>query len=321
MNTGALDAVDLTWKLAAVLCGWGYPDLLDTYECERKTSSAQTAELAAEVYRDWQAMSEHTAAFAERPLKGRSPEAVAARKELGELLLKVFGREFNAVGGALGYRLAEDHEVTAYARTPSKLPTHERLTAVQGQLDDAAAITEAVRGSDAVLSTLGPTTKRADAPPLVTGYRHIVAAMHEHGVERLVALGTPSIPDPADSKEFKVGLTATAVKKFAPVRDERPRVQRLPDRGVVHGTGGLEVAGQVVLRVTPARGARDVDLAAPYGVPQRDQNAQLVGDALDLALVVNDRLAPVLAHHAVHGHFVAGVVEAGLAVDIGVFLQ
>ncbi|MBG0855696.1 NAD(P)H-binding protein [Streptomyces spinoverrucosus] len=112
--------------------------------------------------------------------------------------------------------LAEDHEVTAYARTPSKLPTHERLTAVQGQLDDAAAIAKAVHGSDAVLSTLGPTTKKADAPPLVTGYRHIVAAMHEHGVERLVALGTPSIPDPADSKEFKVGLTATAVKKFTP---------------------------------------------------------------------------------------------------------
>lgn len=40
--------------------------------------------------------------------------------------------------------------------------------------------------------------------------------MHEHGVERLMALGTPSIPDPAGSKEFKVGLTATAVKKFAP---------------------------------------------------------------------------------------------------------
>jgi hypothetical protein len=104
MNSGVLDAVDLTWKLAAVLRGWGHPDLLDTYEFERKTSSAQTAELAAEVYRDWQAMSEHMAAFAERPLKGRSPEAVAARKELGELLLKVFGREFNAVGGALGYR-------------------------------------------------------------------------------------------------------------------------------------------------------------------------------------------------------------------------
>ncbi|MGW0842418.1 hypothetical protein ACWD26_20025 [Streptomyces sp. NPDC002787] len=68
-------------------------------------------------------------------------------------------------------------------------------------------------------------------------------------------------------------------------------------------------------------GAVDVDLAAPYSVPQRDQNAQLIGDALELALVVNDRLAPVLAHHAVHGHCVASVVEAGPAVDVGVFLQ
>ncbi|MER5185320.1 FAD-dependent monooxygenase [Streptomyces sp. NPDC002896] len=104
MNTGLLDAVDLSWKLAAVLHGWGHPDLLDTYELERKPSSAQTAALAAEVYRDWQAMKDHMKSLAERPLKGTSPEALATRQELGELLLKVFSREFNAIGGALGYR-------------------------------------------------------------------------------------------------------------------------------------------------------------------------------------------------------------------------
>ncbi|MYT99974.1 MULTISPECIES: NAD(P)H-binding protein [unclassified Streptomyces] len=116
--------------------------------------------------------------------------------------------------------LNEGHEVTAYARTPSKLPTHERLTAVQGQLDDAAAIAEAVRGSDAVLSTLGPTTKKADSAPLVTGYRHIVAAMHGHGVERLIVMGTPSIPDPTDGKEAKVSLMVTAIRKFQPAAYE-----------------------------------------------------------------------------------------------------
>src|SRR5207244_287263 len=36
MNTGVGDAVDLGWKLAAVLRGWGGPRLLDSYESERR---------------------------------------------------------------------------------------------------------------------------------------------------------------------------------------------------------------------------------------------------------------------------------------------
>ncbi|NMO89970.1 FAD-dependent monooxygenase [Actinomycetospora sp. TBRC 11914] len=36
LNTGIGDAVDLGWKLAAVLRGWGGPRLLDSYEAERR---------------------------------------------------------------------------------------------------------------------------------------------------------------------------------------------------------------------------------------------------------------------------------------------
>jgi 2-polyprenyl-6-methoxyphenol hydroxylase-like FAD-dependent oxidoreductase len=36
LNTGIGDAVDLGWKLAAVLDGWGGPTLLDSYEAERR---------------------------------------------------------------------------------------------------------------------------------------------------------------------------------------------------------------------------------------------------------------------------------------------
>jgi 2-polyprenyl-6-methoxyphenol hydroxylase-like FAD-dependent oxidoreductase len=36
LNTGIGDAVDLGWKLAAVLAGWGGPGLLDSYEAERR---------------------------------------------------------------------------------------------------------------------------------------------------------------------------------------------------------------------------------------------------------------------------------------------
>jgi 2-polyprenyl-6-methoxyphenol hydroxylase-like FAD-dependent oxidoreductase len=36
MNTGVGDAIDLSWKLAATLAGWGGPGLLDSYETERR---------------------------------------------------------------------------------------------------------------------------------------------------------------------------------------------------------------------------------------------------------------------------------------------
>jgi 2-polyprenyl-6-methoxyphenol hydroxylase-like FAD-dependent oxidoreductase len=36
MNTGVGDAIDLGWKLAATLAGWGGPGLLDAYEFERR---------------------------------------------------------------------------------------------------------------------------------------------------------------------------------------------------------------------------------------------------------------------------------------------
>jgi hypothetical protein len=36
MNTGVGDAIDLSWKLAATLAGWGGPQLLASYEFERR---------------------------------------------------------------------------------------------------------------------------------------------------------------------------------------------------------------------------------------------------------------------------------------------
>lgn len=36
MNTGVGDAIDLAWKLAATLSGWGGPGLLESYETERR---------------------------------------------------------------------------------------------------------------------------------------------------------------------------------------------------------------------------------------------------------------------------------------------
>jgi 2-polyprenyl-6-methoxyphenol hydroxylase-like FAD-dependent oxidoreductase len=46
LNTGIGDAVDLGWKLAAVLDGWGDPALLDSYEIERRPIQEQVIRAA-----------------------------------------------------------------------------------------------------------------------------------------------------------------------------------------------------------------------------------------------------------------------------------
>jgi 2-polyprenyl-6-methoxyphenol hydroxylase-like FAD-dependent oxidoreductase len=60
LNTGIGDAVDLGWKLAATLAGWGAPRLLDSYEAERRPlhrrvideATANMATLAPELLDD-----------------------------------------------------------------------------------------------------------------------------------------------------------------------------------------------------------------------------------------------------------------------------
>jgi hypothetical protein len=48
LNTGLEDAVNLGWKLAAVLHGWGGPGLLDSYTSERRPVFAGTGEAIIE---------------------------------------------------------------------------------------------------------------------------------------------------------------------------------------------------------------------------------------------------------------------------------
>lgn len=131
--------------------------------------------------------------------------------------------------------LSQGHEVIAYARTISKLPSHPRLTAIQGTLQDAAAISGAVEGCEAVLSLLGPGTKREDIPALVTGYGYLIAAMKEHGVKRLVAMGTPSIVDPADGKDIRIRAMVAGIRTF-----QRPAYDSIVAFGDLIRRSGLD---------------------------------------------------------------------------------
>lgn len=104
------------------------------------------------------------------------------------------------------------HIVTAYARNPDKLEPRPGLGIIQGELTDAATIGRAVEGSEAVISLLGPSTRKQDGPPIVTGTQLILMAMTEHGVSRLLAVSTPSMRVPADTTDRRITAMVTLVK-------------------------------------------------------------------------------------------------------------
>ena len=100
MNLGVGDGVDLGWKLAATVQGWGGPFLLESYEAERKPVHRQTMDEAMENYATVgnELMRQH--------LEDPGPQGDAVRTEVGKHILVTKEREFRSLGLVLGYRYA-----------------------------------------------------------------------------------------------------------------------------------------------------------------------------------------------------------------------
>ena len=123
---------------------------------------------------------------------------------------------FGATGGT-GKQLVEQalsggHDVVAFARDRSKLGiTQEHLNVVQGELSDRALIEEAIQGSDAVLSALGPRG-RSKGEEIAQGTLNIVESMKKSGVRRLIITSTLSAKDPNDRPDFRTKAMVSLVK-------------------------------------------------------------------------------------------------------------
>jgi uncharacterized protein YbjT (DUF2867 family) len=82
--------------------------------------------------------------------------------------------------------LAAGHTVTALVRSPQKLATgNSNLRVVAGQATDASAVSGALEGADAVISTLG-----GSGSVIADSTRAIVAAARQTGVSRVVVLSS-----------------------------------------------------------------------------------------------------------------------------------
>jgi len=108
--------------------------------------------------------------------------------------------------------LEKGDQVIAYVRNPAKLDIkHERLTIIQGELADEEKIESALKGSDAVLSVLGPRGG-SKSKPLTRGMEIIIAVMKKQGVRRLIVTSTLSAKDPHDLPEFRAKVLVALVR-------------------------------------------------------------------------------------------------------------
>jgi 2-polyprenyl-6-methoxyphenol hydroxylase-like FAD-dependent oxidoreductase len=100
MNSGVGDAFDLSWKLAATLEGWAGPELLGSYEIERRQVGERVvgaSRYASAGYRKW--LSHYSAA-----INAETAEGASARTQLAAII-DIEGRKaLEMIGAELGYR-------------------------------------------------------------------------------------------------------------------------------------------------------------------------------------------------------------------------
>jgi putative NADH-flavin reductase len=122
--------------------------------------------------------------------------------------LLIFGATGPTGQQLLRQALAQGHQVTAFARSPSAIGfQHPLLRPVPGNILDIASIDLAMAAQDAVLSALG-IKKVMKNTILSDGTRNILGVMNSHGVRRFIcetSLGVgDSKNDPGQTFAWKV---------------------------------------------------------------------------------------------------------------------
>jgi 2-polyprenyl-6-methoxyphenol hydroxylase-like FAD-dependent oxidoreductase len=176
MNTGVGDAVDLAWKLAGTLQGWGGPRLLESYETERQAIGARNvaaSRKAAQGRRTWRA--------AWRPeITADGAAGAQARAELAEVADREQRWSNDLLGIELGYRYVnspliaredgEGPDPDSFSYTPTTWPG-ARLPHIW--LDDGTAIADHLGrcftllhapGADAAAAEFAGAFARVGAP-------------------------------------------------------------------------------------------------------------------------------------------------------------
>ena len=119
MNLGIADGVDLGWKLAGTLQGWGGDLLLASYEEERRAIHQRTIAAAIENYRT---LSDH---LVRDGLNEDTTEGERARAEVRSAIVAAKTREFKSLGVVLGSYYENSPIIVAEGTAPPPVQHEE----------------------------------------------------------------------------------------------------------------------------------------------------------------------------------------------------
>jgi hypothetical protein len=109
MNTGIQDSFDLGWKLAAMVQGWGGPNLMESYDIERRPASARANLVSLGSFRRL------NAAPPDPAIDHPTLEGEAVRRVVGKKLVEENQKSWHPFGVHLGY---------IYDPSPIVVPDH-----------------------------------------------------------------------------------------------------------------------------------------------------------------------------------------------------
>jgi 2-polyprenyl-6-methoxyphenol hydroxylase-like FAD-dependent oxidoreductase len=170
MNSGIGDAIDLSWKLAATLRGWGGPQLLQAYEIERRQvgeHNVGASRYATLGRRKWRSMW--------RPdIRDDTPAGAASRHNLSAVADIEQRKSNEMIGAELGYRYVDSPIICNIPGGPEHLFREYQPTTWPGArlphvwLDDGTPMQDRIGDGYAILK-LGRT--KADASGLERAIR------------------------------------------------------------------------------------------------------------------------------------------------------
>jgi len=232
MNMGIGDAVDLGWKLAATLQGWGGPALLDSYEIERRPIHRCVVDEAV-----------HNLGYTSHKLvldgiEEATPSGDAARAAAAAQILDTKRREFDSLGVVIG---------AAYGASP-----------VLGDEAEAPGIQEATHYTPSARAGA-----RAPHAWLADGTAHGASLFDRFATSGMTLMATRELDADAQAAFHRAAAEAGIPLTIIAPHDERLRslyqaslVLVRPDQHVAwRGDDTAEACA--MLRRAAGRGARD----------------------------------------------------------------
>jgi 2-polyprenyl-6-methoxyphenol hydroxylase-like FAD-dependent oxidoreductase len=177
MNSGCGDAVDLSWKLEAVIKGWGGPGLLPSYEWERRQIGDRNigaSRYASQGRRKWRSMWKPN-------IDHDTPDGQQTREVL-TMIADIEQRKTNEmIGAELGYRYVDSPVIMDIPGGPEHLFRDYLPNTWPGSrlpnvwLSDGSPIQDSIPEGYTILR-LGRSQENVE--PLVEAYRKIGAPIH-----------------------------------------------------------------------------------------------------------------------------------------------